>query len=438
MSKSGGKWKSDLDFRSIYEQCYRGSAPIDINNYFTQYRNLIDESGLKNIDKTDKEKLYSLVGDQIDEERYDLLAEYCNPDKLTCPGELQKMKKAHFEWCKDPEDKSIIETCTLKTVQDTLLRNRLKNHQVPSKYKSEKPICYEPHVPSTSSVPRLIPNEDMLVIVRVYTPFTSRNKLSTGSLGKLSINLVVAMLGSQTLDKLRDVISCVSDMAISTEMSAAPIRSHATQMAKNVYKSGFFFIENTFYNDLRDPNNHDNSKVIRDWMKSRNFDSAKTAVMENTRIDSLVLKFGFPWVYQHQGDCEHLISFSNARLVNSSDELCTEVYPRILRIKPRPNRYCMTCGIYNVSWVTIDNNRLPHNPCLFCESCFRSYNYVKGKKIGSFSAYPYPYDSELLEPLIDEEIIKQKPKRKLTRYDSDGEEESIEDRRNRPGTSRDP
>jgi snRNA-activating protein complex subunit 3 len=80
-----------------------------------------------------------------------------------------------------------------------------------------------------------------------------------------------------------------------------------------VYKSGFFFIENTFYIDFRDPNNKDNSKVIREWAEARKFGIYKTAKMEETRIDSLSLKFGFPWVYQHQGDCEHLISFSNAR-----------------------------------------------------------------------------------------------------------------------------
>jgi hypothetical protein len=68
----------------------------------------------------------------------------------------------------------------------------------------------------------------------------------------------------------------------------------------------------------------------------------------------------------------------------------------------------MTCGIYSVNWVTTSNNRLPHNPCLFCDSCFKSYNYIKGKKIGSFKAYPYPFDSDLLEPNIN---LLTKPKR---------------------------
>ena len=61
----------------------------------------------------------------------------------------------------------------------------------------------------------------------------------------------------------------------------------------------------------------------------------------------------------------------------------------------------MTCGIYSVSWVTTSTDRLPHNPCLFCDSCFKSYNYIKGKKVGCFKAYPYPYDSDLLHPQLN-------------------------------------
>ena len=92
--------------------------------------------------------------------------------------------------------------------------------------------------------------------------------------------------------------------------------------------------------------------------------------------------------------------------MNPTDELNADYYPRIVRIKPRPNRYCMTCGIYNVTWVTMNNTRLPHNPCLFCDSCFKSYNYIKGQKVGNFKAYPYPYDSELLQPQL---VVRTKP-----------------------------
>ena len=79
--------------------------------------------------------------------------------------------------------------------------------------------------------PTLIPESDILVFIRVYVPFTSRHKQSSGALGKLSINFVIAMHGSQTLDKLRDTITCVSDHSISIETSSTPSR-HKTENAK--------------------------------------------------------------------------------------------------------------------------------------------------------------------------------------------------------------
>lgn len=73
--------------------------------------------------------------------------------------------------------------------------------------------------------PLLVPESDILVFIRVYVPFTSRFKQSVGALGKLSLNFVITMLGSQTLDQLRDQIICPSDYAISTEASDVPVRA---------------------------------------------------------------------------------------------------------------------------------------------------------------------------------------------------------------------
>lgn len=95
--------------------------------------------------------------------------------------------------------------------------------------------------------------------------------------------------------------------------------------------------------------------------------------------------------------CSLLSNYLIFRLINPADELDITCYPRIVRIRPQQSRYCMTCGIYSVNWVTIDNNRVPHNPCFFCDSCFKSYNYVSGSKIGDFKAYPYPTDNVLLQ-----------------------------------------
>jgi snRNA-activating protein complex subunit 3 len=82
---------------------------------------------------------------------------------------------------------------------------------------------------------------------------------------------------------------------------------------QDVYKSGFIFIEGTFYNDYRDPANHDNSFVIREWATSHKLGPFEMDVMEKTKFEDLTVRLGYPYVYQHQGNCEHLIVFSDVR-----------------------------------------------------------------------------------------------------------------------------
>lgn len=64
---------------------------------------------------------------------------------------------------------------------------------------------------------------------------------------------------------------------------------------------------------MRDENNHDNSAVIREWAETKSFGQFTVKKMEDTKIESLNVRFGYPWVYQHQGTCEHLIVFTDAR-----------------------------------------------------------------------------------------------------------------------------
>ncbi|XP_032667562.1 snRNA-activating protein complex subunit 3 isoform X2 [Odontomachus brunneus] len=244
------------------------------------------------------------------------------------------------------------------------------------------------------------PGLDFLVYVQVYEPFNSAmnriGRFFKHNLPILRIKSVISILGCQYLTDLREKIMCISDLSIATEVSKNP-NQQSKFMAKDVYKSGFFFIEDTFYNDMRDPNNKDYSDVILKWAETRNkLGPFKTAKMENVRIDTLNVRFGFPWVYMHQGCCEHLIVLSDARLVTDDDDLSISTYPKIERIKPAAGKNCTMCGIHNVRWVVMEHDRVPHETSYFCENCFKSYNYVNGKKIGNFKAYRYPYITELM------------------------------------------
>lgn len=63
------------------------------------------------------------------------------------------------------------------------------------------------------------------------------------------------VLGSQELTELRDNIICYSDYFCSEELSESPdaFKEEKIKEPPNISKSAYFFICNTFYDDMRHP-----------------------------------------------------------------------------------------------------------------------------------------------------------------------------------------
>ncbi|CAN8029514.1 unnamed protein product, partial [Ixodes persulcatus] len=202
----------------------------------------------------------------------------------------------------------------------------------------------------------------------------------------------VAVLGQQTLQSLREKISCVSDVLSPGDFSENPGRPQ-TLKAMDLYKSGFFFIGNTFYNDMSSPSCKDYSQVIRDWAQNsrREVGPFEARRMEATRFVDLELRLGYPYVYVHQGHCEHLLVFSDLRMLHPDDSQNPHDYPLRLKSFPFGKRVlCMLCHTTIAKWVTYGNERVTDDPFFFCDICFHSYNYTAdNKKIGHFRAEPF-------------------------------------------------
>ncbi|NXM53167.1 SNPC3 protein, partial [Illadopsis cleaveri] len=124
----------------------------------------------------------------------------------------------------------------------------------------------------------------------------------------------VRVLGSQKLTELRDSISCVSDLQIGGEFSSQPDQA-PEHISKDHYKSAFFYFEGIFYNDKRYPECRDLSRTIIEWSEShdRGYENLQSVKMEDYVFNDLSLKIGFPYLYCHQGDCEHIIIITDIR-----------------------------------------------------------------------------------------------------------------------------
>ncbi|KYN37938.1 snRNA-activating protein complex subunit 3 [Trachymyrmex septentrionalis] len=369
----------------------QASSKICIKDYFHQYSELIKSSMCYEIDKQSEEKIFQLMGTDLSQARILLMKHYCSIDNLTLPVEAAIMEEQEKEGYVNIPEK-ILDNVSLETIK--VLEILSKQASVKPRNQNGIPIKYDKSRSLDDNF--LKPYEEFLVYIRIYEPFKSqpRSLKYRTSIPVLKLKSVISILGSQTLYELRQKIMCQSDLSITKEISENP-NQRPESMAKDVYQSGFFYIEDTFYNDTSVPTNIDYSNTILEWATVRDIGPFKIATMD-ALINSLYTKFGFPWVYQHQGCCEHLIVLTDARLVTVDDVLTSSAYPRIEKIRPVSGKNCIYCGIFNVHWIVTEHDRIPHDTSYFCNRCFISYNYVDGKKVGNFKAYSYPCIPQLM------------------------------------------
>ena len=89
---------------------------------------------------------------------------------------------------------------------------------------------------------------------------------------------------------------------------------------------------------------------------------------------------------QCQGEHEHLLSFTEARLVSADDPQRLAAYPYERCAGIHHSRFCMMCSVNVAKWVTTENQSSRGSILLL--GCFRDFNY-DDKKIGHFRAYNY-------------------------------------------------
>ncbi len=233
----------------------------------------------------------------------------------------------------------------------------------------------------------------ILVVVRIYRPLkASQGERSSTFPNSIKYAQEIHLLGSNKLSELRDYIKCAADETRLGEISEDPTAISSCEKAKYHYPSGFFYINGCFYNDMRWEGCIDYSATIREWAskKKHGMGPFTTAKMGDTLLRDLTVRLGYPYVYVHQGEHEHLFSFIDVRLLSVDDPQRPSDYPLERSAGAQHSKMCMVCNSNVARWVTKDNARTPDDPFFFCSECFYGFNYTaEGQKIGSFKAYEY-------------------------------------------------
>lgn len=224
---------------------------------------------------------------------------------------------------------------------------------------------------------------------------------------KVRLEKEILFRSDQCLTQLRDQIKCQRDYTVPMDLSDNPEQPERIFRGE-LFKSGFFLIDDTFYNDMRDSNNIDLSSNIIEWsnkpvmivgedgenvLVNRKIGPFKSRKMEDCTFEDLQFRLGCPYLYLHQGDCEHLFTISDIRYVPNDLETQRTEFPFLTATSvglKSDNVRCYMCLSRPPHWYTRNNDRLPVDPYLFCENCFHSFNYDSDKKkIGTFQAYLY-------------------------------------------------
>ncbi|KAG0196075.1 small nuclear RNA activating complex, polypeptide 3, partial [Mortierella sp. GBA30] len=127
----------------------------------------------------------------------------------------------------------------------------------------------------------------------------------------------------------------------------------------------------------------DYSQLILDWVAENprrkadpKFSTLKKKYMHDTLIQDLSIRINQPYLFAHQGKCEHILMFRDLRLFNQQhDDLNRLSYPKpVFRTKKIRHR-CRMCNTNAAHYITIDDRLAGETPSYFCEECYDIFHY---------------------------------------------------------------
>ncbi|KAJ3189110.1 small nuclear RNA activating complex, polypeptide 3 [Gaertneriomyces sp. JEL0708] len=208
---------------------------------------------------------------------------------------------------------------------------------------------------------------EILVKVAFYSPGSRRKEFP-------SAEFIVC--GSQTLADLRDVFYCPVDFLHLDDVGPASDNSRFRKTS-----ASYFLIENVIFDDTRNPSAPLYSHPILHWAnkeahgKRRELFSEEltAAVMSETSFEKLNVRFNAPYKFVHQGNCEHCVLFTEARLITPLDDVVRSSYPKMIRSRlpiSVMNPLCHLCKSRKSELVTLEDPRADKDLTMWCPTCY--------------------------------------------------------------------
>ena len=242
--------------------------------------------------------------------------------------------------------------------------------------------------------------EDVVINIRIHRPFFKKTHFKKQCNSKFPLHSQELMfLGSQRLSDLRDSIVCVNDHAVHLDVAKNPGLQlvEENKRAKDAMPSGLFYINGTFFTDMRNKLAKDYSENLLRWAaKQHDHGEYKVEEMSDARLSDLTIRLGFPYLYLHQGDCEHLLTFTDVRLKANTDPIDVSCYPIARGHSSKLSVRCCTCNRNAAVWVVVGCCKMPIPRAHVCNKCLKLFCYdVNDEPVNNFKLFRY-YDESLV------------------------------------------
>lgn len=106
---------------------------------------------------------------------------------------------------------------------------------------------------------------------------------------------------------------------------------------------------------------------------------------DTTRLDSLNIRLGFPYLFTHQGAIEQIIMFNDIRVVTKFDCQSISSYPFSLRSPKESLNKCCLCTEKIGTIETVGDELADDEPAFWCQDCFKMLHYdMDGVPVAEF------------------------------------------------------
>ncbi|RDB24751.1 snRNA-activating protein complex subunit 3 [Hypsizygus marmoreus] len=176
-----------------------------------------------------------------------------------------------------------------------------------------------------------------------------------------------ALLSSQTLGDLFDVIPCTSN-----ELATSGDLSDHNVDRRQEHGGCVVCIEGVAYGDglLQEDYAHKLILHLQTVAKDAPAITKSSSSIRDTALSSLRLRINHPYWLLHQGNCEHFVVVDQIRLQHPADG--RSGYPLTLQITPPLLDLCRACLKVPATLSIVGDVRLGESPCLLCSPCWRN------------------------------------------------------------------